>query len=403
MRRVTAAERQRSPPWLPPSWTRQPCVSASRCWPAACPPCCWRPATPSRHMPPPRPWRLAPSISEPSCGLACASQGLRLVPRCGWRTAPCWGPAQSWSPPVRGARSSWIRPAPGGRSGRPTASPFRLRCPPTPASVLEEGAVHTVNRPVADDEPTDGLFTFSMVTAGGVSTVGSTFLPSAPDPESLAPQLVAHGARFVPSLAGAAIVRSRVCARPQSVDGRPFIGPVNGLDGVFVTAGHGPWGISTGPASASLVIATILDGEPIPPELAGNPPRLIRCDHGWVHLCSVHKDPGHRTGPWCATGTSAYLGWLHKRAGSPTDDRHRGHGVGAHLDRAGHAHDTGAGALLRRPCASQERAQHDHAQLLHARAGQRDLGAVGLHPGLRARCGWPWASSARCNGLAWRV
>ena len=85
-----------------------------------------------------------------------------------------------------------------------------------------------------------------MVTAGGVSTVGSTFLPSAPDPEALAPQLVAHGARFVPALAGAAIVRSRVCARPQSVDGRPFIGPVNGMDRVFVTAGHGPWGISTG-------------------------------------------------------------------------------------------------------------------------------------------------------------
>jgi glycine/D-amino acid oxidase-like deaminating enzyme len=142
----------------------------------------------------------------------------------------------------------------------------------TPASVLEEGAVHTVNRPVGDDEPTDGHFTFSMVTAGGVSTVGSTFLPSSPDPEALAPQLVAHGARFVPALAGAAIVRSRVCARPQSVDGRPFIGPVNGMDRVFVTAGHGPWGISTGPASASLIIANILEGKQIPPELAATRP-----------------------------------------------------------------------------------------------------------------------------------
>jgi D-hydroxyproline dehydrogenase subunit beta len=139
---------------------------------------------------------------------------------------------------------------------------------PTPTSVLEEGAVHTVNRPVAEDEPADGLFTFSMVTAGGVSTVGSTFLPAAPDPGAFALQLVAHGARFVPALAGAAIVRSRVCARPQSVDGRPFIGPVGGVDGVYVTAGHGPWGISTGPASASLIVANILGGEPIPPELA---------------------------------------------------------------------------------------------------------------------------------------
>ena len=139
---------------------------------------------------------------------------------------------------------------------------------PTPGSVLEEGAVHTVNRPVADDEPADGLFTFSMVTAEGVSTVGSTFLPAAPDPADLASRLVANGARFVPALAAAVIVRSRVCARPQSIDGRPFIGPVAGVDGVYVTAGHGPWGISTGPASAAMVVDAILGGASIAPELA---------------------------------------------------------------------------------------------------------------------------------------
>ena len=143
---------------------------------------------------------------------------------------------------------------------------------PTPGSVLEEGAVHTVNRPVADDEPADRLFTFSMVTADGVSTVGSTFLPSAPDPDELAPELVSHGARFVPALAGAAIVRGRVCARPQSVDGRPFIGPVAGMEGVYLTAGHGPWGISTGPASAAMVVDNILDGVAIPDELRANRP-----------------------------------------------------------------------------------------------------------------------------------
>lgn len=140
----------------------------------------------------------------------------------------------------------------------------------TPRSVLEEGAVHTVNRPVGEDEPGDGLFTFSMVTAGGVSTVGSTFLPAPADPDALAPELVAHGARFVPALAGAAIVQSRVCARPQSIDGRPFIGPLEGLDRVFVTAGHGPWGISTGPASAALVVDAILGDGAIPPALAAS-------------------------------------------------------------------------------------------------------------------------------------
>jgi glycine/D-amino acid oxidase-like deaminating enzyme len=79
----------------------------------------------------------------------------------------------------------------------------------------------------------------------------------------MGPKLLAHGARFVPALRDAPILRSRVCARPQSVDGHPFIGPLPGRDRVFVAAGHGPWGISTGPASAALAVAVILDGSPV--------------------------------------------------------------------------------------------------------------------------------------------
>jgi glycine/D-amino acid oxidase-like deaminating enzyme len=172
--------------------------------------------------------------------------------------------AGPWSADILDPSGSW-------RPIRPTYGvTVQVTLAPTPVSVLEEGAVHTVNRPIADDEPADGLFTFSMVTAGGVTTVGSTFLPSAPDPEALAPRLVAHGARFVPALSGAAIVRSRVCARPQSVDGRPFIGPVDGLERVHVTAGHGPWGISTGPASAAMAVDAVLNGGAIPEALRAN-------------------------------------------------------------------------------------------------------------------------------------
>jgi glycine/D-amino acid oxidase-like deaminating enzyme len=169
--------------------------------------------------------------------------------------------AGPWSAELLDPTGAW-------RPIRPTYGvTVQVALAPTPGSVLEEGAVHTVNRPVAEDEPAEGFFTFSMVTAEGVSTVGSTFLPAAPDPEELAPRLVAHGARFVPALAGATIIRSRVCARPQSIDGRPFIGPVAGMDGVFVCAGHGPWGISTGPGSAAMVVDNILDGGVIPSEL----------------------------------------------------------------------------------------------------------------------------------------
>jgi glycine/D-amino acid oxidase-like deaminating enzyme len=143
----------------------------------------------------------------------------------------------------------------------------QVALPATPSSVLEEGAVHTVNRPVAGDEPVAGLITFSMVSAAGVSTVGSTFLAAAPDPEAMAPELLAHGARFVPALRDAAILRSRVCARPQSMDGHPLIGPMPDRDRVYVAAGHGPWGISTGPASAALAVDAILRGAQVPAEL----------------------------------------------------------------------------------------------------------------------------------------
>jgi len=63
-----------------------------------------------------------------------------------------------------------------------------------------------------------------------------------------------------------------MCARPQSVDGRPFIGQVAGTGGLFVCAGHGPWGISTGPASAAMAARAVLDGTPPPRELEASRP-----------------------------------------------------------------------------------------------------------------------------------
>jgi glycine/D-amino acid oxidase-like deaminating enzyme len=169
--------------------------------------------------------------------------------------------AGPWSAPLLDPSGAWhpIRPTHG--------VTVQVALPATPSSVLEEGAVHTVNRPVADDEPATGLISFSMVSAAGFSTVGSTFLSAAPDPEAIAPELLANGARFVPALQAAAILRSRVCARPQSIDGHPFIGPLPGRDRVFVAAGHGPWGISTGPASAALAVDAILRGAPVPASL----------------------------------------------------------------------------------------------------------------------------------------
>lgn len=145
-----------------------------------------------------------------------------------------------------------------------------------PVHVLEESGVEAINR--GDGPPgaaprtgePDGHFasTFSLVTAAGVSVVGSTFLPEEPDPGSVGPLLLHRADRFVPGLHAAGVHDLRACARPQSFDGRPLLGRVPGSDNLFIAAGHGPWGISTGPATARMIADVIL-GRPvaIPPEL----------------------------------------------------------------------------------------------------------------------------------------
>jgi glycine/D-amino acid oxidase-like deaminating enzyme len=143
---------------------------------------------------------------------------------------------------------------------------LQLRLPGAPRHVVEEDEVDAVNRPAAAtaraaaseaaDEPPS---LFSLASANGVSSLGSTFLPAEPDPQPLAALLVRRAKAFLPAIASAEVLERRKCARPQSIDGRPFIGPVPGVDALFVCAGHGPWGISTGPASARLVADLILD------------------------------------------------------------------------------------------------------------------------------------------------
>ena len=99
---------------------------------------------------------------------------------------------------------------------------------------------------------------FSLVTANSATSVGSIFVKTRPEPEAVAPAIIERAARFVPALNHARRVGVRTCARPLSMDGRPLIGPLPGTDGLFICAGHGPWGISTGPASARLVVDQML-------------------------------------------------------------------------------------------------------------------------------------------------
>jgi glycine/D-amino acid oxidase-like deaminating enzyme len=124
----------------------------------------------------------------------------------------------------------------------------RLAHPPT--AILEETGI--------DARGSAEPISFSLVTTDGLSSVGSTFLPAAPEPDEMSATVMRRAARFVPALSDAPVDSVRICARPVSRDGLPFVGPVGSADGLFVCAGHGPWGISTGPASAKLAVDLML-------------------------------------------------------------------------------------------------------------------------------------------------
>jgi glycine/D-amino acid oxidase-like deaminating enzyme len=152
---------------------------------------------------------------------------------------------------------------------------LRMRVAP-PVRILEEDEVDILNRAAVataraaeaiDYGEPDPPSLFSLASAGGISTLGSTFLPIEPDGSFIEPLLLHRAAEYLPAIADAEILGRRVCARPQSVDGRPFIGRAPGVDGLFVCAGHGPWGISTGPASAAIVARSMLDDTPPPRDL----------------------------------------------------------------------------------------------------------------------------------------
>lgn len=132
--------------------------------------------------------------------------------------------------------------------------------PDPPSHVLEEIAIDAGIEPGGEPSGLD----FSLVTATGASSLGSVFLDDEPDAASLVPRLVARGARFVPPIARAPVVGVRACARPLSADGRPLVGPLPGVEGLWIAAGHGPWGISTGPASARQLASALLGGGGLP-------------------------------------------------------------------------------------------------------------------------------------------
>lgn len=128
------------------------------------------------------------------------------------------------------------------------------------------GAQQWIPAPAADavpEEPAEANVHVGIVPTPGVVAAGATELSFEPEPEAWIEPLLVHAARFMPRLADAPIRGVRCCPRPLCADGRPLIGAVPGVRGLVVAAGHGPWGISTGPASGRLAADLALGSSPV--------------------------------------------------------------------------------------------------------------------------------------------
>jgi D-amino-acid dehydrogenase len=75
-------------------------------------------------------------------------------------------------------------------------------------------------------------------------------------------QLLSWTMRAAPGLADATFLEVRVGLRPGSLDGLPLLGPVPGVDNVFLATGYGADGLLLSPFCGRLVAATALGREP---------------------------------------------------------------------------------------------------------------------------------------------
>ena len=68
--------------------------------------------------------------------------------------------------------------------------------------------------------------------------------------------------RFFPALKDLCFIRTFAGLRPYTPDGLPLIGPVEGLEGFYMAAGHEGDGIALSPITGKLLAEQIVYGEP---------------------------------------------------------------------------------------------------------------------------------------------
>ncbi|MGQ4877696.1 glycine oxidase ThiO [Billgrantia sp. LNSP4103-1] len=83
---------------------------------------------------------------------------------------------------------------------------------------------------------------------------------------------------MLPALAECEIEHHWAGLRPAAPDGIPFIGPVPGIEGLFVNAGHYRNGLVLAPAATRLLVDQLLDREPAIDPAPYRPDRRVRAE-----------------------------------------------------------------------------------------------------------------------------
>jgi sarcosine oxidase subunit beta len=75
-----------------------------------------------------------------------------------------------------------------------------------------------------------------------------------------------------PAMSGVSIIRSFAGLRPHTPDGLPLLGPVDGVEGLVLAAGHEGDGITLAPITGQLIADYVCSGQ-VPPVMEACLPR----------------------------------------------------------------------------------------------------------------------------------
>lgn len=149
----------------------------------------------------------------------------------------------------------------------PMAPSVGLIAVSTPTTIRINGLVHS---PVLSLK-SDGAGRVMMRGVKWDDTVDAA-TPTSPVPEACQP-IFDEALRYLPDLAGARVEAARIGVRPVPADKKPLVGPVPGIDGLFLAVMHS--GVTMGPLIGRMLATEIASGVMDPRLEQFRPERLV--------------------------------------------------------------------------------------------------------------------------------